>query len=178
MSERDKQKYFDAVDAQLQSIGIEDKERQIIVKPYVELIGYDLYMIFGESLHGALCNCSTGSTKPEVTNVIKELEEKVRIAQTDGLKSLYIYLSDGSKLTSHMKEQIPQSFLDTSDYEKLKNLAENIGHIFDGCLSRGGHTEESLKFMDVYFNVRYHLPFIPSGNSVDYYNVLIKGQDK
>jgi hypothetical protein len=161
MSERDKQDLLDAVNEELQSVGITDEERKEIVRPYIEFIGYDLYIIFYESVRGVLWHFRTIPTESQGTKLISEWEGKW---QTDGLNSVRRYLSDGSTLTSHMKEQIPQSFLDTGNNEKLTKLAENIGRIFDGCLRRGGHTEESLKFIDVYKQ--------SSGQPHKYYNIL------
>ncbi len=165
MSERDKQKLLDAVDEQLQSVGIKEEERKTIVRPYVELIGYDLYIIFYQSVHGALWNRRTRLTEPEAARSIGEWE-----SQFNGeLESDRRYLFNGSAFTSHMKEQIPQDLHDTGDYEKLEKLAETIGQIFDGCVSRGGHTEESLKFIDVYKKKA------SSGEPRDYYNILTEG---
>jgi hypothetical protein len=54
MSAREKQKALDSVDEQLRAVGVKDEDRQAIVKPHVELIGFDLYFTFYNSVRSVL----------------------------------------------------------------------------------------------------------------------------
>jgi hypothetical protein len=167
MSERDKQELLDSVNEQLQAVGIKDEEREEIVRPHVEFIGYDLYNIFYNSVRGVLQHYRTNTIEADRLQLISEWEGKWR---PSGLESLRPYLRNGLKLTAYMKEHLSQSFLDPSDYEKLGKLAEKIGTIFDGCWRRSGYTEDSLNFFDVYRKKVF------SGQPQDYYNFISQEQ--
>jgi hypothetical protein len=153
------------VDEQLRSVGIKEDERKEIIRPYVELIGFDLYIVFHQSVYGAFIHLSKNRMLPEDGMSMYEWQNKWPV---DGLVSIQRYLSGGSSLTVYMKDQIPQSFPDPAVSEKLKKLAEKIGPIYDGCLRRGGYTEESFKFLETYKG-KISVP-------EDYYRVLIEGR--
>lgn len=155
MSDRSKQKILDVVDEQLKSIKINDDDRNEIVQPYVELIGFDLYGIFCNSVRSVIEH-DRGSEGRALAN------EWARTLPTDNLEYFH-HLSDGSIFASYMKEQISKTSIDADDRHKLTKLADKIGHIFDDCLHSGGYTEESLKFTETYNNNKG----IPN-----YYNIL------
>jgi hypothetical protein len=147
MSAREKQKALDFVNEQLRAVGVKDEERQAIVKPHVELIGYDLYFTFYNAVRSVLWHHRTQPTEIEGTKVISEWEAKWR---PDGLNAILPQLTDGQKLTTYMKQHIPRSFIDAPESEKLENLADKVGEIYEGCRIRGGYTEAAFEFLDSY----------------------------
>jgi hypothetical protein len=70
MSPREKQRALDSVNEQLRAVGVKDEERQVIVKPYVELIGFDLYHTFYNSVRSVLWRYRTQPTEIEGAKVI------------------------------------------------------------------------------------------------------------
>lgn len=47
-----------------------------------------------------------------------------------------------------MKQHISRSFINAPEYEKLENLADKVGEIYEGCRIRGGYTEAAFAFID------------------------------
>jgi hypothetical protein len=56
----------------------------------------------------------------------------------------------GQNLTAYMKQHIPRSFIEAPESEKLENLADKVGEIYEGCRIRGGYTEAAFEFLDSY----------------------------
>jgi hypothetical protein len=147
ISPREKQKALDSVNEQLRAVGVKDEERQAIVKPHVEFIGFDLYFTFYNSLRSVLWHYRTQPTESEGEKVIREWEAKWR---PDGLDTILPQLTDGQKLTAYMKQHISRSFINAPEYEKLENLADKVGQIYEGCRIRGGYTEAAFEFIESY----------------------------
>lgn len=169
MPERTKQKLLDAVNEELQSVGITEEEKKEIVRPYVEFVAFDLYGIFCNSVAGVFGHHHDG---PEGRMLANEWRKTLPTHDPESFHQL----SNGSAFASYMKKQIPQSSFDADDQQKLIKLAEKIGHIYDDCLRSGGHTEYSLKFVEKY---QKGISIMPSGQSVlssgqshDDYNIL------
>jgi hypothetical protein len=148
MSPREKQRALDSVNEQLRAVGVKDEERQVIVKPHVELIGFDLYFTFYNAVRSVLWHYSTQpTTQIEGTKVMSEWEAKWR---PDGLNALQPQLTDGRTLTAYMKQHIPRSFISAPESEKLENLADKVGEIYEGSRKHGGYTEAAFEFIDSY----------------------------
>jgi hypothetical protein len=78
MSAREKQKALDSVNEQLRAVGVKDEERQAIVTPHVEFIGFDLYFKFYSSVRSVLWHHRTQPTEIEGAKAISEWEAKWR----------------------------------------------------------------------------------------------------
>jgi hypothetical protein len=147
MSPSEKQRALDSVNEQLRAVGVKDDELQVIVKPHVELIGYDFYMIFYRSVRSVLWHYRTQPTEIEGTKLIGEWDAKWR---PGGLSSIQPWLTDGQKLTAYMKQHMSRSSINKPEYEKLVNLADKVGEIYEGCRIRGGYTDAAFGFIESY----------------------------
>ncbi len=96
MSERDKQELLDSVNEQLQAVGIMDEGLREIVRPHIELIGYDLYLNFYNSVRGVL-HRRTQTIEADRSILIIDWEDKWR---PYGLEAVGPYLRNGSKVTA------------------------------------------------------------------------------
>ncbi len=160
MSEREKQNALDAVSEQLRNIGVKDDELRTIQQPHIELIGYDLYLLFYNSVRGVILHEHPPAS--DDGRVISEWEARWR---PSGLDFIRPSLTNGRQLTSFMKQQISPSIITTPrEYSKLESLA---GQLYEGCRSRGGYTDEALKFLE-----SYRADTFP-GTPEAYYNALM-----
>jgi hypothetical protein len=80
MDIEEKQKLLDAVDEQLRAVGADDSEIKSLGKPYVQLIGYDLYMVFWQSTRGLLWHHVNDPTTAEGGRRLSEWEAQSRPA--------------------------------------------------------------------------------------------------
>jgi hypothetical protein len=150
---RDKQKTLDAINAQLRTVGISDDEWREIVRPYIELIGYDLYFVFYNAARSAVSHYAQTSqsdgrkTQAETLKLVQEWDAKWT---PTGLDALTPFLSDGQRFTAYMKQEISPSFIEPAAYDKLVKLADTIGALYEECRERGGYTDKALLYLQEY----------------------------
>jgi hypothetical protein len=106
-----------------------------------------LYITFYNSVRSVLSHYRTQPTEIEGAKIISEWEAKWR---PDSLNAILPQLTDGQTLTAYMKQHISRSFINAPEYEKLENLADKVGEIYDGCRILGGYTEAAFEFIDSY----------------------------
>ncbi len=126
---------------------MKDEEWREVIQPHIEIIGYDFYNLFYNSVRGVLLHYRTRVSEIEGAKLIDEWEGKWRPV---GLDLIRPWLTDGQKLTSYMKLHILRSFIDAPEYDKLASLADKIGEIYENCRIRGGYTDEAFSFFESY----------------------------
>jgi hypothetical protein len=136
----EKQKVFDLIDEQLRSIGVGEEERQEIARPHINFIGYDLYLSFYKQTKSAIQR----HPQPD-GSIVQEWDRKY---MPKGLAAIGFVFKDGVRLTAYLKELVTPSLVSHDDYEKLTEVAETIGDVFDGCIKRRGYTDDCLPLLD------------------------------
>jgi hypothetical protein len=149
MPERDKQKVLDSVHDQLRDIGVSNDDLRAIEAPHIQLIGYDLSVLFYHAVRGAMRHARA----PE-----KSIEDWDIKWTPSGLESVLPSLADGRRLTTYLKQQIPLSIISAPEVGTFEGLANKIGELYEGCLDRGGYTEGALRFVDLF---REHSGAVP-----------------
>jgi hypothetical protein len=131
---RDKQNALDLIDDQLRSIEASEEERLEIARPYINYIGYDLYVRFYQNAKSALQSHCQGQDKSRIVAWDKKYMPM-------GVANMPIF-KDGSQFAAYLKEQVNPSLVSTDDNQKLTAFADRIGEAFDGCIKRRGYTDD------------------------------------
>jgi hypothetical protein len=84
------------------------------------------------------------SPQPDIS-VVQEWDRKYT---PKGLAAIGSIFKDGVRLTAYLKELVTPSLVSHDDYEKLTEIAESIGDVFDGCIKRRGYTDDCLSLLD------------------------------
>lgn len=150
MAIEDKQKLLDAVDEQLRAVGVDDGEIKSLRGPYVELIGYDLYMVFWQSARELLRHHLNDPTPAEGGRRLSEWEARSRPTGIDAIRPS---LSDAPKFRELMRKQVPDNLPIPQEKEKLLSLLEKIVTAYSGCVERGGYTEAAMQILNRYNDI-------------------------
>jgi hypothetical protein len=134
----EKQRKIDNIDSQLKSLGATDSDiEKIKSKDFMPFIAYDIKEVFEKTLSQSVANINTSESNDWVQNF-----------QRGGWLSLETLRSrkGGQQLTQSLMAEIPD-MIKTDDGQKLGALATEIGSLYDGCLKKGGYTEDTIKFL-------------------------------
>jgi hypothetical protein len=142
--EQDKQKVLDSVHEQLRNIGVTTDEFKEIVFPHVSLIGYDLYYYFYATASGVLKH--NNSARDVIENW-----EGIWVPRGIG-ESLKSALFEGRSFTAYLEQLIPRTGISAQETEKLRRLAARIGDLYQSCIERGGYSDDTVTFVQLFRN--------------------------
>lgn len=151
-SVKDKQAILDQFDEQLLFLKVSSDERREIERPYVQLIGADLYGIFCRVMERYAqwkeeVDLRRGENTPariaERQNFTAEIGEW-RKALTGGpyanLKNYDLEMS--------LKHATPDKLLDDKSRPKVEQFRKELLALYIACEAKGGYTKEAADFVD------------------------------
>lgn len=147
MPAKEQQKLLDSVDLQLRAIGVKDTEKDDIARPYVELIGYDLYHLYYRTARIILIHRRAEPSEVEGTRRLTDWEQQWRPVGVEALRS---HLGNGTALGAYVKRQISPATFGEDDFRRLDKFIDKMAALFDECVKRAGYTEEALTFSERY----------------------------
>jgi hypothetical protein len=152
----EKQSLLDEVDKQLSEMGMKPEERASIVKPYIQLIGTDLYFIYVQVMErlSKVKNAEVMKayeTNKNETTLAAAQKFSDEVGKWMASKGGGPYGDvNGYNFESTMRRAIPHGWLSVQDQETAKHFAEQLIEMFKGCEKKGGATPETTAFIDKY----------------------------
>ena len=157
-SAKDKQAVLDEVDQQLADLKVSTEERDALKRPYVQLIGFDFFMLFtrvfdryaswkNDELLRQLNANHNEETKKAFESFSQKRDEWRRTALGDGLFGrLTSY-----KFAEEIQRVMPTGWLDERERKAAESFSTQMVRMFEECKKKGGYTLEAADFYD-----RYH----------------------
>lgn len=133
----EKQRIIDGIDSQLRSLGATDSDlEKIKSRDFIPFIAYDIKEVFENTLSSLAVTVNSSASNDWLKNF-----------QHGGWLSLETIRSkNGQQLTQLLTAEIPD-VIKTDDRQKLMILATQIGSLYDGCIKKGGYTQDTIKFL-------------------------------
>lgn len=154
---KEKQAVLDETEKQLAELKISEEERREIVRPYVQMIGFDFYMlyvrIFDRYLNwrsDELMRRYNAGNSPEAKKALDEFREKPGKWRSLSLRSGMWRDLDSSKLKKELDQADPSTWLAPSEIKAAEELKAEVLGLFKACESKGGYTPEAADFYDTY----------------------------
>jgi hypothetical protein len=141
----EKQRKIDNIDSQLKSLGATDSDiEKIKSKDFMPFIAYDIKEVFEKTLSSVANTVKTSESNDWLQNF-----------QRGGWLSLETLRSKkgGQQLTQLLMAEIP-NMIKTDNRQKLSVLATEIGGLYDDCLKKGGYSEDTIKFLTRFRDLR------------------------
>jgi hypothetical protein len=157
-SAKDKQAVLDEVDQQLADLKVSAQERDVLKRPYVQLIGFDFFMLFtrvfdryaswkNDELIRQLNANHNEKTKKAFESFSLSRDEWRRVALGDSLfERLTSY-----KFAEELQRAMPTGWLDERERKAAQSFGTQMVRMFEECERKGGYTPEAADFYD-----RYH----------------------
>jgi len=152
----EKQQLIDTINKQLNDICITDVERQEVSRPYVTMIGYELYSIFSMAIRTAVGTYNQNNSEDKYQEHYKKWIMKwYSLSSVDNNNYVRYnvvapHLDSDSSMYQYMTECIDHSTLDFVDKQKLlamECLAKEICGIYRGCIDKCGYSEKAATFI-------------------------------
>jgi hypothetical protein len=159
-SAREKQAVLDEVSKQLADLKIPEDERREITRPYVQMIGFDLYMIYVRVFDRFL-NWKTeelmrkynADNSTENKQAIESFRNKPGNWRSRTSRSEVWQRMDATKLAEDLQTANPNSWLDQSEINAADTFKAQIIRLFKDCETKGGYTPEAADFYDKYHDL-------------------------
>jgi hypothetical protein len=155
---KDKQAVLDEVDRQLADLNVSSEERAALQRPYVQLIGFDFYLLFTRLLdrYGSWKSDELvrqlNADHNEQTTQAREVFAKAfnewrrRALGNDVYERLTTY-----NFEDEVQRAAPDDWLDERERKAAGSLRAQMARMFADCEKKGGYTAEAAEFYD-----RYH----------------------
>jgi hypothetical protein len=155
---KEKQAVLDEVDSQLAALKVSREERTALQRPYVQLIGFDFYLLFtrlfdrygawkqGELLRQLSANHNEQTAQAREVFAKGLNEWRRRAIGNDVYGRLTTY-----KFEEEMQRAAPDDWLDERERKAAASLRAQMVRMFADCEKKGGYTAEAAEFYD-----RYH----------------------
>lgn len=159
-SAKEKQAILDEVDAQLSDLNVTDQERQIITRPYVQMIGWDFYLLFTQVLdrymtwkQDDLVRRLNANNTEENRRAVQEFPAKQSEWRSRALGDGAFERVSTFKLAEELQRATPNSWLDEREQRPTEAFKAQLVSLFEGCRRKGGYTPEAAEFYDRYHDV-------------------------
>ena len=154
---KDKQAVLDEVDRQLADLNVSAEERRALQRPYVQLIGFDFYMLFtrlldryggwkGDDLLKQLNANNTEETRrarEAFSKAFSEWRKRALGNNVYGRRNVY-------KFDEEITRVAPDDWLDERERKAAAVLRAQMVRMFADCETKGGYTAEAAQFYDRY----------------------------
>lgn len=164
MPPKQKQAFLDDIQKQMDIVEVPEIEQNEIMRPYLNLIGFDFYHFFISTLLTELdykpSNAAASSATSEARTKIIELTNNFKISDNE--------IISPESLKRDMQAAISENAFTTDEIAKLNGFASYINKLFVACLSRKGYTPEAIAFMDE-FNAAEAKYFKSDKNALSYF---------
>lgn len=144
MSPAVKQQALDFVNDQLTAVGVKPDEFRAIVKPYLDLIGFDLGIVFELALSSHVINILGHDRTKEspLTAWSNEWNANGRLSSTK------VAGMSQAEFARALKAEIPRDYVQPAEVMKFETFADRLSTIYAGCMARQGYTTEAINFFD------------------------------
>jgi hypothetical protein len=158
-SAKEKQAVLDEVESQLIDLKVSPEERAEIARPFVRIIGFDLYMAFGRTIqsYGApkgrkLQALANASQTVEHRDAVEEHTRRItawskRTAEENPITRLNTY---DLKTELDREMPTPDEWLNERERRIAQRFEQQILDLYAGCEKKGGFTPEAADFYDKY----------------------------
>jgi hypothetical protein len=160
---KEKQAVLDEVNKQLADLNISEQERRDIVRPYVEMIGYDLYIIYTRVFDryltwkgGELLRQYSATHSPEAKKALEDFREKPGNWRSRAFGSDVWDGLNSAKLATRLEEATPNTWLEPNEINAAGALRNDVIRLFKDCETKGGYTTEAADFYDKYHDTAGH----------------------
>jgi hypothetical protein len=155
-SAKEKQAVLDEVESQLIDLNVSPEERTEIARPFVRIIGFDLYMAFARTVRGygaakngkllALANASqTAEHRDAVEDHSKRITEWSK--RTEGENPFRRLNTYDLKAELDREMPTPDEWLNERERRIAQRFEQQILDLYVGCEKKGGFTPEAADFM-------------------------------
>jgi hypothetical protein len=155
----EKQAILDEIDQQLADLNVSPEERSAITRPFVQMIGFDLYLIFNQVLqkyaaekNAALIQRVNSSQKEEDRGAIQSHGSTItawtkRIEGKSPFEMLATY-----KFEDELERIMPRAdeWLNQKELETARSFKEELVALFKDCEKKGGYTPAAAAFNQAY----------------------------
>lgn len=141
MSNQEKQDLIDALNEQLNAIGLTEVERRVLSKPCVDLIGYDLYIVYVRVVRAMILHHNDDAQRALLTKWDSQTSSL-------GVEGLRPALGSSGEFKKWMGNNIPKDIDDADELLKLHNMIDQLANLFEQCIQYQGYTKAMIEFFD------------------------------
>jgi len=148
---KDKQAILDHFEERLVALKVNEDEKREITKPYVQLIGVDLYAIFFKVMERYVqweeMELRKSVNTPEGAAAMQKFTVDVgewRIPASHGP------FFDDYDLEVSLRRATPDKILDNTNRSNVMQFRSQVLDFYEVCKSKGGYTKEVAEFVDAY----------------------------
>ena len=145
------------VDRQLADLNVSTEERRALQRPYVQLIGFDFYMLFtrlldryGEWKGGDLLKQLNGNNTEETKRAREAFSEAFNEWRKRALGNNVYERRDVYKFDEEITRAAPDDWLNERERKAAAVLRAQMVRMFADCETKGGYTTEAAQFYDRY----------------------------
>jgi hypothetical protein len=151
---RDKQLILDDVDRQLFDLRVDQNDRKQISQTLVQLIAFDLYNVFTQSMDRLI------QAKAQQTNTSNSTERSA--ASEAAWQTFVLNMDEWRKqaqsdipiekfaIRDQFQRAIPAKLLSDSERKAANGFVTELLLLFDGCEKKGGYTDQAAAFLDTH----------------------------
>lgn len=152
----EKQQLIDTINKQLNDIIITDVERREVSRPYVTMIGYELYSIFSRAIRTAVGTYNQTNAEDKYQEHYNQWILKwYSLSSVDNNGHVRYdvvapHLDSDNSLYQYMAECIDHStlaFVNKQRLSAMECLAKEICSIYRGCIDKCGYSEKAATFI-------------------------------
>jgi hypothetical protein len=158
-SAKEKQAVLDEVDSQLIDLKVSPEERAEIARPFVRIIGFDLYMAFartirayGEAKNGKLLSLANASQTTEHRDAVEDHSKRITEwkKRTQGENPFMRLNTYDLKAELDREMPTPDEWLTERERRIPQRIEQQILDLYVGCEKKGGFTPDAADFHDKY----------------------------
>jgi hypothetical protein len=150
---KDKQAVLDEVDRQLADLNVSTEERRALQRPYVQLIGFDFYMLFtrlldryGEWKGGDLLKQLNGNNTEETKRAREAFSEAFNEWRKRALGNNVYERRDVYKFDEEITRAAPDDWLNERERKAAAVLRAQMVRMFADCETKGGTPPKPRSF--------------------------------
>jgi hypothetical protein len=150
-SVKDKQAVLDQFDEQLALLKVGSDERKEIKRPYVQLIGTDLYGLFYQTMERYVqwkeTELRKGANSPDGLAGLQKFTIEVGEWRKGSSRGPFHDL-ENYDLQIYLTRATPEAVLDENNRLRVEKFRNEILTLYDACKAKGGYTKEAAEFVD------------------------------
>ncbi len=140
-SVKDKQAMLDDINHLLSELNISSSEKDEITRPYVHLIGFDLYHIFNGIIEKyALWKKNNLKLPDKMQSFSNEIDKWRKDCQITSSSTFDPY--------SALRREIPTTLLDNHEQDLANRFRQYVIVMYDDCKKKGGLTDKAIELID------------------------------
>jgi hypothetical protein len=157
---RERQAVLDQVNQQLTDLKIPQQEYRAIVRPYVQMIGFDFYTIYVRLFdryfswkQSELLRQYNSTQSPESKQALDRFRDKPGRWRSRALGREIWDNLNSERLSDELTKASPDDWLEPHEKKAADAFRAELVRLFKACEEKGGYTDEAADYYDKYHDL-------------------------